>query len=156
MKTVLMASLIAAQIGLAAQPATAADLVGPRGTESQREGAFLGARMRLKLGGGDDKAVRAGLALAPLQQSRAIDGTLRTRLGEGFELGLGDRGKPALSLAGQPVDQLMLGRSGKDPSGRRQGVSDLAWVAIGIGAVVLIVLALGVACTSDNDCIPSE
>lgn len=156
MKSLVMVSLIAAQIGLAAQPASAAELVGPRGVESQREGAFLGARMRLKLGGGDEKTVRAGLALAPLQQSRGFDGSIRTRFGEGFELGLGDKGRPALSLAGQPVDQLMLGRSGKDPTGRRQGVSDLAWVAIGVGAVVVIVLALGVACTSDNDCIGSE
>lgn len=156
MKSLVMASLIAAQIGLVAQPAGAADLVGVRGSDSQREGAFLGARMRLKLGGGAEKRLRAGLALAPLQQTRGLDGSVRTRFGDGFELGLADKGKPTFSLAGRPVDRLMLGRSGEAPGGQRQGVSDIAWVAIGVGAVVVIVLALAVACTSDDDCIPSE
>ncbi|HEX2764604.1 MAG TPA: hypothetical protein VHM92_12285 [Allosphingosinicella sp.] len=156
METLLMASLIAAQIGLATQPAAAAELVGARGTDSQREGAFLGARVRLRLGGENAEPVRAALTLAPLQQWRGLDGSVRTRFGEGFELGVGDKGKPALSLAGQRVDRLMLGRSGQAPEGRKQGVSDLGWVAIGIGAVVVIVLALAVACTNDDDCIGSE
>ena len=155
MKTLLMAAVVAAQIAGSSQSAFAAELE-PAGTSAQRQGAFAGAQLRVPLGSTKAQKPRIGLTVAPLRQSQGADGRVRTGFGQGLELGLGESGKPALSLAGQRVDRLMLGPAGKAPEGQRAGVSTLGWVAIGVGAVALVLVALVLACDADDDCPPSE
>jgi hypothetical protein len=155
MKKIIIGALIASQIGLAAQPAFAADLTNDRSSMAQRQGAFAGARLRVPLGGDNSSKVRAGLTIAPLVQGRSSSGEIRTRLGEGLEFGIaGQARKPGLSIAGTPVSQLAQGKAG--PTGARKGVSTLGWVAIGVGVVLVSLVAITAACVSDTDCIPSE
>ena len=156
MKRLMMAAIVAAQVAGSSQAAFAAELANHDGAAVQRQGAFAGARIRIPLGGADRQKVRAGLTVAPLRQSRAGDGGLRTGFGRGLELGVGESGRPALSLAGQRVDRLMLGRSGEAPAGTRKGVSTLGWVAIGVGFVALVIVTLVAVCAADDDCPPSE
>src|SRR5687768_4582474 len=47
MKRLTMSALVAAQIALAAQPATAADFGDQRAEGGQQQGAFAGARLRI-------------------------------------------------------------------------------------------------------------
>jgi hypothetical protein len=155
MRKLLIAALVAAQTTAVAPPAFAAELADHAAPGGQRQGAFAGARVRIPLGSAKAK-VRAGLTVAPMRQGRASDGSLRTSFGQGLELGLGETGKPALSLAGQRMDRLALGPNGKAPEGKRAGVSTLGWVAIGVGFVALVLVALVAACSADDDCPPSE
>ena len=73
---------------------------------------------------------------------------------QGLELGISGREPLRLSIAGTPVSRLVEGRSG--PEGEKAGVSTLGWVAIGVGALVTVVLVASAICLSDSDCIPSE
>jgi hypothetical protein len=155
MRKLLIAALVAAQVG-AAQPAFAAELIDPPSVSGQRQSAFAGARIRVPIGASKASRVRAGLTVAPLRQGRGGDGALRTSFGQGLELGLAEKGKPALTFAGQRVDRLSLGPNGRAPDRTRSGVSTLGWVAIGVGAVALVLVALVLACDADNDCPPSE
>jgi hypothetical protein len=130
-----IAALVAAQLLGVAQPAAAADLFE---RDSQRIGAFAGARLRLSLGGGrEEQRLRAGLTLAPTMHSRAAGGGIQLRIGEGLEYGVAGREPMRLSLGGMPVNRLVQGGTG--PDGRRLGVSTIGWVAIGAGIVVLAV-----------------
>lgn len=156
MRKLLIAAVVAAQIAGVAPPAFAAELADQAGPAGQRQGAFAGARIRIPLGSAKATRVRAGLTVAPLRQGRAADGSLRTTFGQGVELGLGETGRPALSLAGTRVDRLSLGPNGKAPEGARAGVSTLGWVGIGVGFVALVFVALIAACSADDDCPPSE
>lgn len=157
MKRLVIAALVAAQVASTATPALAAELGDQAGATGQRQGAFAGARVRIPLGGGARaKKVKAGLTLAPLRQSRTLDGAVRTGFGQGFELGLGEAGRPALTFAGQRVDRLALAPNGKAPEGQRAGVSTLGWIGIGVGAVALVLVALVLVCDTDDDCPPSE
>lgn len=135
MKILAGAVLVAAQL-LSCAPASAAELLGGGGTGEQRQGAFAGARFRVPLGASRDRAPRAGLMIAPVRESRGSDGSLRTRFGAGLELGVAQGAKPELKLAGTPVTSLAQGPAG--PDGRRQGVSTVGKVAIGVAAVTLI------------------
>jgi hypothetical protein len=113
--------MIAALLLSATQPAFAADFAG---TETQQMGAFGGLSLRIPLDGrGRDRQVRAGLAFAPMLQSRAQDGAIRTRIGDGLELGVSGR----LSLAGRDVRRLAA-RDGEDDGGIPTG----AWIAGGL------------------------
>ena len=94
----------------------------------------------MPLGGNESGKARAGLALAPTVHSLRSDGSLRTRFGEGMELGLTDRKNPQLSLAGRPVSQLVAGPQG--PEGQKLGISTLGWLAIGSVVVIVGGLAL--------------
>jgi len=155
MKKIIIGALIASQIGLAAQPAMAADLTSDRTSVAQRQGAFAGARLRVPLGGSKSNKIRAGLTVAPLVQGRSNSGEIRTRLGEGLEFGIaGETRKPALSFAGTPVSQLAQGKAG--PAGAKKGVSTIGWVAIGVGAVLVSLVAITAICLDDSDCVPSE
>ena len=153
MKKLTIASVLAAQLLGAAQPVLAADLADARTHET---GVFAGFRLRVPLAGETrSQPIRAGLAVAPTVQSRALNGgEVRTRFGEGLEFGVNGRQPIGLSVAGTPVSQLVQGPNG--PQGDKAGVSTLGWVAIGVGALVAIVLVAGAICLSDNDCIPSE
>ena len=155
MKTRTTIALLAAVQALAAAtPVQAAELSPDRSAASQRSGGFAGARLRVPLGRAGRETVRAGLAVAPVVQDARTDGSLRTRFGEGLELGFAGSAEPRLALGGTPVRQLVGGRAG--PDGRRLGVSTFGWVAIGVGVVVVAVVAAGVICLESRGCIPSE
>jgi len=151
MKKLVITALLAGQL-TAAQPAFAADLAEAR---PQQMGAFAGFRMRVPLGGDPDRQqLRAGLTLAPTLHTQSSSGEIRTRFGEGLEFGISGDQPARLSLAGTPVSRLAQGPA--RPQGERAGVSTLGWIAIGVGALVTVVLVAGAICLSDNDCIPSE
>ncbi len=151
MKSLMIAALLAGQIALTAQPAAAAELSREGPNMPSQASAFAGARLRIPLGGRNEKP-QAGLALTSTMRSGA---TGELRFAKGAELGFsGADSKIRLSLAGTPVSRLAQG--GRGPEGRKQGVSTLGWVAIGVGAVAVILLALVAACSADNDCPPSE
>ena len=95
MRKVAISTLIAAQI-LAAQPALAADLAN---SQTHDSGFFAGFRVRLALDGeAGRQPVRAGLALAPTLRSQSSSGEVRTRFGEGLELGISGREPLRLSI----------------------------------------------------------
>lgn len=133
MKKPVIAALVAGQLFGFAPPAMAADLAG---LQEQRAGAFGGLRLRVPLDGGPrQRQLRAGFALAPTLQSRAGDGAVRTRIGEGLELGFSPNRAPALTLAGTRIDRLGA------PAGRRANVSTVGWIAIGVGATLVVLTA---------------
>ena len=118
-------------------------------------GAFAGARLRLSLDREPRERVRAGLALSPTMHDVRQDGSARLRIGEGLEFGASDRRAPQLSFAGQPVRE--LAQRGQGPSGSRQNISTVGWVAIGVGALALTAFLLyglcgsGEICSTDDD-----
>jgi hypothetical protein len=154
MKKSMITALLAGQILSMAQPAAAAELNDNR---TQQMGMFGGVRVRMPLDGNtQQQRVRAGFAVAPTMQSRAPNGETRTRIGEGLELGLTQRDRPQLSIAGTPVSQLVQGP--RAPDGRRLGTSTLGGVAIAVGATV-VVLGVGwllfsewIDCDADEEC----
>jgi len=151
MRKLLIASLVAAQILVAARPAMAAELPRDSLGKPAEAAAFAGARLRVPLGGGRERP-QAGLALTSTLRSGT---TGELRFAKGAELGFSGGDAPLrLTLGGTQVSRLAQGRAG--PEGRKQGVSTLGWVAIGVGAVVLVVVAATAICLSDDDCIPSE
>jgi hypothetical protein len=139
MKRFVIAGLLAAQVITAAQPALAADLVERDGPLM---GAFAGARLRMPLGHRGHQRLRAGLTLAPTMRVRDSDGAVRARFGEGLELGVAQDRPLGLSFAGRRLDR--IGEPGDTaPGGRRAGVSTWGWVAIGLGATLVVVGAAG-------------
>jgi hypothetical protein len=154
MKRLMIAALLAGQLSMAAQSAAAAELGDARLQDmgrSQQIGTFAGLRMRVALGDdGDRQRLRAGLALAPTVQSAAPRGEVRTRFGEGLELGIVGDSPVRLSLAGTPVSQLAQGPRG--PDGQRAGVSTIGWVAIGVGVAAITLFALYGLCGSGEIC----
>jgi len=150
MRKLMIAALLAGQVA-AAQPAAAADFAEAR---QDQAGAFAGFRLRLPLDGARrERQIRAGFTVAPTLQSRAIGGETRTRIGEGLELGITGRQPVRLLIAGR--DSRRLGAA-EDGNGRHRGPSTLGWIAIGVGAAVVIVVGAAVLCASDHDCLPSE
>ena len=148
MKKLTIIAMLAAQLLSSAQPALAADLTD---AQAQRMGAFAGFRVRVPLdGAADTRAVRAGLTLAPTLQSQSRTGEIRTRFGEGLELGISGDRPVRLALAGTPVSRLAQGPAG--PDGQRAGVSTVAWVAIGVGVVAISLFALYGLCGSGEIC----
>lgn len=154
MKNLIIAALIAAQLVTGAQPALAAELTGAR---TQTPGAFAGLRLRVPLDGqGQQRQVRAGLAVAPTMHSRSAAGESRSRIGEGVELGLVGREPVRLSLGGTPVNRLAQSSAG--PNGQRLGVSTAGWIAIGLGTAVAVagigylILLEEIGDCDDGDC----
>ena|SRR5690349_10514319 len=154
MKRLMIAALLAGQFATMAQPALAAELVDARLQEmgrGQEMGTFAGVRMRVALDGqARQQRLRAGLTLAPTLRSVSRDGELRTRFGEGLELGIVGDSPVRLSLAGTPVSQLAQGPRG--PDGQRAGMSTIGWVAIGVGVVAISLFALYGLCGSGEVC----
>ena len=154
MKKMAMAALLAGQLVVSVQPALGADLTE---TRSREMGAFAGLRVRMPLDGDARQLrIRAGLALAPAMHSRSAAGETRSRIGEGLEFGLVGHEPGRFSIGGTPVSQLGQGPIG--PDGRRLSASTGEWIAIGAGAVVVV---LGVAylvftemmdCDADEEC----
>jgi hypothetical protein len=152
MKKLTIAALFAAQTLTAAQPVMAAGMVE---APDRQVGAFAGFRLRVPLDGDARKRpIRAGLAVAPMLRTGNRDGEVRTRFGEGLELGIAGENPARLSLAGTPVSQIGQGQAGSRD--RRLGVSTLGWVAIGVGALVVVVVAAGAICLNDSDCLPDD
>jgi len=149
MKSLTMAALVAAQIGLVAQPALAAELGVATGASAARQGAFAGGRLRVALDGTGPRKARAGLTVAPVFHGRQSDGSVRTRFGEGMELRL-TGARPQLALGGRPLSQLT--QSGTGPDGRKAGLSTLAWVGIGVVVAAGVVFALGQLCADGEIC----
>ena len=156
MKKAMIAALLGGQLLSAAHPALAAD---PVGRDTPLMGAFAGVRLRMPLGDRGQQRLRAGLTIAPTMQVRSSDGAARTRFGEGLELGLAPNRPLELSLAGTRLDRFGVQPDGNAPGGRRAGVSTLGWVAIGVGATILVAAGAGylwledaLDCDPGNDC----
>ena len=150
MKRWIGVALVAALVG---QPALAAEL----GATPDRDlGYFGGVRLRLALDGPRGEPLRAGLAVAPMMQTRSMQGEVRTRIGEGVELGVSGAEPLRFSIAGTPISRLVPGPNG--PDGNRQRVSSLGWVGIGVGAVAVtlgityLVCAEMIDCDADEEC----
>ena len=156
MKRLTIAALVGAQVLAAAQPAMAANLAQ---TQPQRMGAFAGFSLRLPLDGARGQPVRAGLALAPTMSSPGTDGAVRTRIGDGLELGVTGRQPLRLTLAGHDVRRLGAAQdNGQEQDGdEHHGPSTLGWVAIGTGALILVTATAGYLWFEDAmDCDPGD
>ena len=106
-------------------------------------GVFVGAKLRLSMGGREAARPVAGLAIAPTQSRIAGDGMFTTRIGEGVALNLTPASKPMLTLAGVRADRALGLTSGPaGPDGTRLGMSDRA--KIGIAVVAALAVAAGV------------
>jgi len=148
-----------ALLAISAQPLAAAELAAE---QQSRLGAFGGVRMQVPFGARDAEAAsRVGLAFGPMRQTRGSDGAMRTRFGDGLELGFGGGERARrLTLAGTRIDRLGMAQSGRAPEGGpRAGVSTLGWVAIGVGAAVVVGLGAGylwlddaLDCRGDEEC----
>lgn len=119
-----MGAAIAA-VMLAAQPVAAAELVEAAATMPAQRGAFAGAQLRVPLGRTAEKP-QAGLAFAGLERSRT---TGAQRMSQGLALGVDTAGKLQLAAGGRQIDR---------EAQRKMGVSTLGWVAIGVGAAVVV------------------
>jgi len=154
MKRLMMAALLGGQLLGAAQPAMAADLVE---RDMPQMGAFAGVRLRMPLGDRAHQRLRAGLTLAPTLHARGSDGALRTRFGEGLELGFAQNRPLELSFAGTRLDRIGVREDGSVPGGRRAGVSTLGWIAIGVGATIVVAAGAGYLWLEDAlDCDPGD
>jgi len=112
----IVASLVIGQ--LAATPVGAVGSMPQPGATIEEAGVFLGARLRLPLGGNrEERQLHAGLAMAPTLHGRASDGESRLRIGEGLELGVAVREPLRLSLAGQDVRRLGAGQQEEEDDG---------------------------------------
>lgn len=147
MKILTAAALVAAQL-VSASPVLAADLVGGPEPAQARMGAFAGARLRVALGGRHDGRTRFGLALAPISQSRTMDGRGVRRFGEGFELGISGREPAGLRLAGYRVGP---GGALLDERHTRLGVSTIGTAAIVGGVIVVGLVGLALIARNDSD-----
>jgi hypothetical protein len=119
MKPVLMAALIAAQLS-PAQPLMAASLDDDSSMASRQRGAFVGARLRVPFGGAESGQPRATLAAVPMEHGFQLDGRVRSRLGEGFELGLGPRNRLRLTVGGATFAERLAAAQGQG-QGQEQG-----------------------------------
>jgi len=158
MKKLTIAALLAGQV-LSAVPAPAAPLDNDRASlTDQRRGAFAGARVRIPFGGDvRQRRIRAGLTLAPTLRTLGGDGASQLRIAEGLELGVTGREPVRLLLAGQDVRRLGAAQQEEqEDDDRGGGPSTLGWIAIGLGAAIVIVVGAAAICASDHDCIPSE
>ena len=97
-----------------------------------RPGAFIGAQFKMSFGGQARPQPRTQLTLAPTRSSLSNSGQVTTRIGEGLALDFTSKAKPTLTLAGTRVDTAL-----HPQHGRRLGISDTGWVAIGLGVVAV-------------------
>jgi hypothetical protein len=145
------ASLLAA--GLFASPAQAGDWRNQ--TIGIEPGVFVGAKLRLSLGGESAGKPRAQLALAPSQGRISGQGMINSSIGEGLALDFTSGSRPTVTLAGVRADQALGLKSGPAATdGTRLGLSDGAKVALGIGAALLI--GAGVFYALATDCADHE
>lgn len=151
MRTIILA-MVMAVTGVAPAQARMISAPPPSGAEPVSMGGFVGARVRISLGGSrsEEQTLRAGLTIAPIQYRGGGDlQGFRSRIGEGLEFGF--RGKdpaPQLSVAGQPL-KAMEQRSNLSGGGTTTLVIVGLALAVGVGLAV----ALG---DSKDDCTGGE
>ena len=118
---------------------------------------FVGAKLRLSMGGKYASKPSAALAIAPAQSRISGNGMVSTRIGEGIALNFTSRAKPTLTLAGARADTALgLRRDGKRVSDERLGLSTGGWIAIGVGSAALIFGGLYLAADHIADCDEGE
>jgi len=147
------AIISAALLGLCIQPVQAqmVSAPAPGGAEPVAMGGFVGARVRISLGGtrSEDQKLRAGLTIAPMQYRGGGDlQGFRSRIGEGLEFGFrGGETAPQLSLAGMRLT------GGKGLPGKaRSNLSDGATIAlVVVGVVAIAGVALYAAADEADD-----
>jgi len=145
-------SLIAALIAGQAFTPAAASRLGPQAVPGAQEaGLFAGARVRLPLGGQErPQRLSAGFVAAPMLMIDRADGSRGSRIGEGLAFGAPGSARPGLSLAGRSIVP-----GSPSPTGQRAGVSTIGWIAIGVGALAVIVVA-GLFTCQETNCLNSE
>lgn len=148
MKTLTIASLVAAQLVAAPVPAVAASFQNANAATTQA-GTFAGMRVRLALGRSAPARPRVSLGVAPLLRSQAADGAAGLRFGEGVSLGFSPGQTARLTFAGRPLGHFAPTRAEIDKT-NASGVSTLGWVAIGVGATALLVLGAFALCQETN------
>lgn len=153
MRGVVFSLLVAGQLAFAAQPAVAAS---PR--MQTQVGVFGGVQLRVALGNPRNEAQvpRATLGFAPIARSERPDGTSRTVIGEGLQLRLTPERPAELTLAGTRLDRFRLAPGGQGPDGQGNGVSTLGWIAIGVAATAVVVVAAAAICLESSGCIPDD
>lgn len=119
-------------------------------------GGFVGARIRIPLGGKQEggEKLRASLTVAPMQRT---DGTglkgPAWRIGEGLEFGFtGDDRAPRLSLAGQRLAATRYAPGGRAATKGRSNMSDVGTAALVVGGLALVAgIGLLVALDASDD-----
>lgn len=131
----VVASIVAANFLVA--PVHAADWHDQ--TTDIREGAFVGARLKISLGASRKAKPQAELAIAPTQSRISDHGFVRTSIGEGVALRLSPKAKPSLTLAGVPVNSALgLKPQGEVDADHKLGISTAGYIAIGVGVAALV------------------
>ena len=103
-----------------------------------RPGVFIGAQFKMSFGGQTRTQPRAQLTFAPTRSSLSNSGQVTTRIGEGLALNFTSNAKPTLTLAGMRADTaLRPQRENPADPGRKLGISNSGWVAIGLGVAAL-------------------
>lgn len=127
-------------------------------------GGFVGARLRLSLGGNsaEDRTIRAGLMVAPMLHGSGADLRSPTwRIGDGLEFGFRDDDPtPQLSLAGLRLTPSRHAPEGPMPARGRNNLSDggtvaLALVGLAVAAGAGLLIAIDSAGDPDS-CTPGE
>jgi hypothetical protein len=149
----MLASLLAA--GLLATPVQARD--PQERTAAIQPGVFVGAKLRLSIGGREPARPVAALAIAPTLSRTSDSGMIRTSIGEGVALNFGPRSKPTLTLAGVRADNALGLRRGADiKADQKLGVSTGGWIAIGVSAAAVVAGGLYLAADHIADCDEGE
>lgn len=125
---------------------------------------FVGARLRVPLGGGKagDRTLRAGLTIAPMLRSGGADfRSPAWRIGEGLEFGFRDADPaPQLSLAGLRLTPPRRGADGRIATKGRTQLSDggtVAAVLVGVAVAAGVGLLVALDAQGDPDpCTPGE
>ncbi len=143
MKKLLIAALLSSQMLGNAAPAFAQGYAPVRETGT---GAFGGVRIRVPFGGGPREPVRAGLAFAPTVRTDYQDGRVRTRIGEGLELGYRTGRPVSLSLAGRDLSSFRL-NAAEDNDGHHGFPFGTAALVVG-GILVAGAAAYAAVCIS--------
>lgn len=136
MKSALATSLLVGSLLATSQPASAASLDPSLATDT-RSGTFVGARLRMALGGSGRSEAKLGLTFAPMLRGESSDGRVRMRFGEGVGMSLTGRGAGSLNLAGRPLSSFRAGEAGLDRK-NANNISTLGAVAIGVGVLVVV------------------
>ena len=126
------------------------------GASPVARGGFVGARIRIPLGGTKDggEKLRASLTVAPMQRSdgAGLKGPA-WRIGEGLEFGFaGDDRAPRLSLAGQRLTATRYAPGGRASTKGRSNMSDVGTAALVVGGLALVAgIGLLVALDASDD-----
>ncbi len=155
MKKSILAIALAATCALPLQAQVIEGAAHMNGAGPVSTGGFVGARLRIPLGGTKEsrKEVRASLMVAPMQRSEGTG--LRGpawRFGEGLEFGFtGDERTPHFSLAGQRFAS-HYASGGRASGKRRSNMSDAGTVAVVVGGLALVAgIGLLVALDASDD-----